>query len=257
MSKSQKQIGEAREYTKSATDEAAANSQMYKDFANRLFQQQQGVGASYSPMLQQLFSALQGQKLPEGLSDAAKSALTSQALQGIPGQFGDAKSKLLASMTARGFGGQGGSANLAGQMGGIYSAQELAKSNALSNITLQDESLRNQNRQQNIGNLQNLYGMGLSTMNSLGNLYNPASYLAGMSTSTGQQMTGAGQLGQQVQKNWWDQFGGGLLGAGLNLASGGLGSLFNSGSGMNIAAFAPKTSDTLQPASDWLKTQWS
>jgi hypothetical protein len=219
MSKAQKQVGEAREQTQLATDQAAQQSALYQQIAQQLQGQQQGVIGQYAPMLQQLFQQLQGQQLPEGLSAGAKSALTSQALQGIPGQFQNAQSKLMANMTARGFGGQGGSANLAGQMGGLYGQRELAKSNALSNITLQDEAARNQNIQSNREFGSQLYGQGAGTMGQLAGLYNPASYFGMSSNSTGQQMQGAGQLGTQVQKGFWDQFGGALMGAGLGVGS--------------------------------------
>jgi len=239
MSKANKQLGEARDVTKAATTQAETNAAQYQDLAKQLFGQQQGVAAKYQPILDQLFQVLQtggqagnlaeavGIQLPEGLSEKSKSALISQAMQGIPSQFGGAKNKLMATMTARGFGGQGGSANLAGQMGNIYSQQELAKSGALSNITLQDEALRNaniqSNRQFNVGtNLaanqagQNLYGWGLDTMNTMAGIYNPQNYYQLGNQATTQQMAGGQQLGTQLQKNWWDQFGAPLLGAGLN-----------------------------------------
>jgi hypothetical protein len=244
------QIALSQQQQQAAAQQAALANQyggQWNQTASDLLGKQNAAIGQYMPGLDALMAKLTGQQgdlmsqlnailndksgpqvmdakqLAEGLTPEAKAALQSQVLNQDTG-FGGAMSKLKASMGARGFGGMGGNADIANSMGSLYAQQQMAKSKALGDITLQNEALANQNiaanrsfNLQNLANAQqyqlgqkqanlqgiglgsgilgqgnNLYGSQLGALGTLLNAYSPNPYL---SASLGAVNAGTGALG--------------------------------------------------------------
>lgn len=90
-----------------------------------------------------------GNQAPEGLSEAAKAALTTQALEDVPGRFDEASQNLLTSLLRRGGAFPAGGEFLQGY-GPLLAAREDTRAGLLRDVTLADEEARQKNRQFNI-----------------------------------------------------------------------------------------------------------
>lgn len=143
------------------------------DFRNQMFQSQLGMTNS---ALQQIMA--QGNT---GLPDATKAALTTQALEQVPGQFARSKQDLRTRML------RGGSANM--PLGGDFlrnyapleAAEQSTRAGLLRDVVLADEKAR----QENLNRALSAAGVSAGLSGTIAGAFDPARFTSGLLGSAG------------------------------------------------------------------------